>query len=82
MEKNKIAALLLIISAIIFIFFVLFIEKVSDLGVALGSFAIVATGALFSYLYWHRYSKAKRWLLLLLFIVPSIALLLRSFLKA
>lgn len=82
MIRHKIAAALLIISAILFATFVLLIEKVGGMGIKLGLFAVIATGALFLYLYWQRLSKTRRWILLILFIVPSLAVLLGSFFKS
>ena len=81
MIVNKIAALLLVIGAILFIAIVLFIEKISVTGLNVGAFAIVGTGALFLYLYGQRFSKTKRWLLLFLYIVPALVVLLINFLK-
>ena len=76
MNPTKIAALLLVTGAIIFISIVLFIDQMPDSMLAVGTFSIVATGALFLYLYGQRFSKTKRWMLLVFYIVPALTILL------
>lgn len=78
MAKNKIAALLLILFSVVFILLVLFVEKVSDTVLQVASFTVLATGGLFLYLYWQQFSKVKRRVLLLFFLLPALLLFLRS----
>jgi hypothetical protein len=81
MKQNQVAGLALILCSLLFIGMIFFHQQLSTTAFYIGMAAIYCTGALFFFLYAQRYSKVKRWGLLLVFIVPNVLLLLWNFMR-
>ena len=81
MTKNKMAALLLVLFSLTFIFLVFFIEKVSTAAIGGVTFLTVAMSALVLYLNANRLSKPKQAFILLFFIVSPLFMLFMHWLR-
>ena len=79
MDKNKVAAILLIFCALFYALLILGIEKISSVALFVGAFLPVLIGALMLFLYMPQLPKQKKIWLLLFFVIPSIVILLMNF---
>ena len=78
MHKNKVAAILLVLCSPFYVLLILGIEKISSTALLAGSLLMVLMASLILFLFLPQMPKQKRILLLLLFIIPSLAIIIMS----